>query len=356
MTRQRTKKQRYRSRKYRKKFIARIINLVFKENIQFYTTNLRDYLRLDATLEKETLDLLDKNVQLGLITTEEKDLYLAFWRKVRELGQKFSDKTLEERIEEVVNEFVERGLKKEKLEEIIDLVYDQLERKRVFHKTEEWATLIDYLKVKAFAVLKIPVIQVFEYPIFPILEFSYIVYPIPTRVFSIKPLVSISLLPIPVYTVKKIIPLNLMNIIGLTLISYWYIPPYFTKFLRPMTRLIFDYDVIAYNFRRFILGFTTNISVEYYMFPTFFTLLQPSFNVSTTVSYILTVLPIRTIIIKPIAKTELYAIPEPKTLQTYERAITTEAIMLHTVITRVRNELPIRFKVNTSLSHQVEQR
>jgi hypothetical protein len=182
MTRQRTKKAYRRSRKFKKKFTSREVNLAFKENIVWYVPHLRDYLRLDNLLEKETLDLLDKNVKLGLIKEGEKDLYLAFWRKIRQLGQRFSDKTLEERIEEVLEEFITRGLVKEKLEEIIDLVKDQLERKKVFEKTEEWATLIDYLKLKAIAFVIVP--SVFEKELVPIIDFKLITSVIPPPKFS----------------------------------------------------------------------------------------------------------------------------------------------------------------------------
>ena len=267
MTRIRTKKSRYRTRKYRKKLIARIINLIFKENVKFYSVNLRDYLRLDNLLEKETLDLLEKNIQLGLIKEEEKDLYLAFWRKVLSLAQDFTNKTLEERVEETLNEFVNRGLKEEKLKEIIELVEDQLSRKKIFEKTKEWATIQDYLKVKALAYV-LPLIK-FETEILPIrpLEFIFKILVLAYRVFNLLAKTKLEFYKYVLALQTRRFDINLVDKINVNLLYEIERLLEFTFWLRPKTILIFDYDVIAITFRRFSLITTLDYEFLYTILP-----------------------------------------------------------------------------------------
>ncbi len=202
MTRRKRKKATVRTKRFKKKFSPREVNLIFKENVQFYSVNLKDYLRLDNILENETLALLNENVQRGIITEEEKDLYLAFWRKIRELGQDFSDKTLLERVEEVKNEFVLRGLKEEKLNELIDLALEQVSRKKLFEKWKEYSLLIDYLKLKAFATVEPRFIRPFE--VKPIYQFALLLPLEFIKMFKVKPIRQAKLLlPKPPITQKQ---------------------------------------------------------------------------------------------------------------------------------------------------------
>jgi len=192
MTRRKRRKATLRTKKFKKKFLPREVNLIFKENVGFYSINLRDYLRLDNILENETLKLLDENVERGIIKEDEKDLYLAFWRKVRELGQDFTGKTLLERVEEVRNEFISRGLKEEKLNELIDLALEQVARKKLFEKWREYSLLIDYLKLKAFATMEPRFIKPFQ--IKPIYQFALLLPLEFIKMFKVKPIKQINLL------------------------------------------------------------------------------------------------------------------------------------------------------------------
>ena len=182
--RRRRKKVSVRVKRFKAKTQPKDTFVFFKENIKFWVPNLENYLRLDAMLEKETLDLLDKNVKKGLITEDQKPIYLAFWRKIRELGQDYSGKTLQQVWDETLNEFVTRGLNETKLKEIIELVKDQLPRKKFFEQTQEWATLIDWLKVKAIAFVIVP--SLFEKQLVPIIDFKLITSVIPPPKFDME--------------------------------------------------------------------------------------------------------------------------------------------------------------------------
>jgi hypothetical protein len=241
MTRRRTKLAKHRVRKYKKKVIPRITNIIFKENVNWFKANLENYLRLDAYLEQETLKLLEENVKQGLIQESEKDLYLAFWRKIREYGQHFSGQTLEKKIQEAFNEFKDRGLKEEKLKEIIELVKDQLPRKKLKEKLQEWAVLYDYLKFKVFAYVFKPQERGFISYIQAIPTFNYRVIPIPIRVFTIRPQLSLLLYKIALPYAKVQFSYDLRQVLSYNFIYSVYIPPEFRKFLYVRTRFIFYY-------------------------------------------------------------------------------------------------------------------
>lgn len=311
MTRVRTKKARLRVRKYRRKFRPRVVNLVFKENVAWQSINLRDYLRLDNLLEKETLDLLEKNVKLGLITEEQKDLYLAFWRKALSEAQRYSSLTLEKDLEELVNEFETRGLLKSKLLEIVELVKDQLPRKEFFHVTKEWAVLQDWLKFKAMAYVT-PLTK-FELDVLPFhaLEFYYRVVPLAYRVFSLTPKARLQLIKYVLPLTTRLFSLDLRNKITLELlyeISRYYT---FTFTLRPKYRLIYDYEVLVSHFRRFQLTPT----VSYQFFYDILALTTRVFTISDfyTISliYSVTPLPLRIFTFQKFYKLSLiyYTIP-----------------------------------------------
>jgi hypothetical protein len=353
MTRIRTKKAYRRTKKYKKKLITRIINLIFKENVQFYSVDLRDYLRLDNLLERETLDLLNKNVQLGLIKPEEKDLYLAFWREVRELGQRFTDKTLESRIEEKLNEFITRGLKEEKLEEIIDLVKDQLPRKKIFERTKEWSTIVDYLKVKAFSTIVPITKQLIELLPTPTIKFIYSISPIPTRLIKllpkIRPQLSYSILPI----FFRIIELNLVDKVSLQFSYSKIIPLEFRKFLYPKTILNFDYEVISPLFQRFTN--TINVGYEYtYTINAITTryLIIERF-LKTVFSYWVSALPTRYIQIKPSILLNFIERVYPSPQKITEITVTTKLTYSYGTYPNPQSTNTLNVKVGTQFSYNI---
>jgi hypothetical protein len=298
MTRIRTKKSRYRTKKYKKKLIARIINLIFKENVRFYSPNLKDYLRLDNILEKETLNLLDRNVQLGLIKPEDKDLYLAFWREIRQLGQKFSNKTLEDRIEEKLVEFIDRGLVEDKLLEIIDLVKDQLPRKRIFEKTQEWATLIDWLKFKALAYIT-PLTK-FDLSILPFtsLRFNYQVIPSAYRVINLRPVGVFSFQQLITPSTTRQFNINLINKIRPELLYEITRSYIFTFWLRPKYIVLFDYDLTATTFKRFSLIPTVNYQFSYSILPSAYRTIEIKRFLDYQLSWTIAPIPYRVLEIK----------------------------------------------------------
>lgn len=172
MTKRKRRKIRFKIAKFRKKLRPREVNLLFKENVSWQSLNLKEYLRVDNILENETLALLEDNVKKGIIKTEDKDLYLAFWREVREKCLLFSEDTLEKEINNLVYEYELRGLKKEKLIELVELAIEQSKRIKLFEKEKQFQYLIDYLKFKVFLIfpnmfnLQLPVSCIFIPPEF----------------------------------------------------------------------------------------------------------------------------------------------------------------------------------------------
>ena len=299
MTKRKKKAVIRRAKKYKKKVLPRVVNLIFKENLPFYSIDLRDYLRLDSYLEKETLNLLEQNIRLGIIKTEEKDLYLAFWRKIRELGQKFTGETLQERIKETINEFIERGLNEQKLKEIVELVKEQLPRKRLFERLKEWAVIQDYLKIKAIAYIT-PVIK-FDIPILPLdrLIFDYEIRPLAERVFNVRPKTLVNLFFAGIIPYTKLFSLDLRNKINLNFLYNIERFLEFTFWLRPKTILFFDYDISATTFNKFSLTTTVSYELIYQtiaLLPTFYTLRPKTI---LQFSYFVFVVPFRTISLRP---------------------------------------------------------
>lgn len=149
MTRIRYKKRAYRSKKYRKKNIPRLTNLRFKELIEWQIPqiNLEKYLRKDNIVETQVMRLLE---QKG-ISGELMKLYLACYRDLLEIYRKFKDNTREKELEIAISRWIERGLDKE----IINIIIDELDYKSqgwfLFDTYEEYALMLDYLRLKAFA-------------------------------------------------------------------------------------------------------------------------------------------------------------------------------------------------------------
>jgi hypothetical protein len=149
MARIRYKKRGYRSKKYRKKNIPRITNLRFKEFIEWQIPqiNLERYLRKDNIVETQVMKLLE---QKG-ISGELMKLYLACYRDLLQIYRNFKDKTRENELKIAISRWIERGLDKE----IIDIIKEELDYKSqgwfLFDTYEEYALMIDYLRLKAFA-------------------------------------------------------------------------------------------------------------------------------------------------------------------------------------------------------------
>lgn len=347
MTKRKTKKVRFRIRKYRRKLRPREINLAFKENVEFYSANLKDYLRLDNLLEKEALELLEENVKAGIIPKEQKDLYLAFWRKVREEGQKYSSLTLENSIEELINEFVTRGLVKEKLLEIVELVKDQLPRKKLFEQLKEWAVLQDYLKLKVIAYIIPPYGTIFE--LIPItgLEFRYGIFVLTTRVIPVKPK---TLLEFKNYIITILPTLFNINLVNKTRLHFLYEITRLLTFrfsLYPKTKVFFDYDLLVPYFRKFQIKPYVYLDFTYYTLAPITQLFTINVYNRLSFSCIVSPLPTRTFKIEKFYKVSfIYYVPPPYLLK-YE--ITPLPRLVFSVETPPKNTNLVELKPKVSL-------
>jgi uncharacterized protein with von Willebrand factor type A (vWA) domain len=112
------------------------------------------------------------------ISGELMKLYLACYRDLLEIYRKFNDKTRENELEIAISKWIERGLDKE----IIDVIIEELNYKSqgwfLFDTYEEYALMIDYLRLKAFANITEPI----TYKDFII---AYVVLPIEQK-FMVK--------------------------------------------------------------------------------------------------------------------------------------------------------------------------
>jgi len=154
MTRQRTKKSRYRTKKYRKKYIPREVNIRFKEALEWQIpqVNLGTYLRLDNIVEDQVTKLL----LVKGITNNELKLYLACYRDLLEVFRKFKNQTLENELSIQIEKWLTRGLDKE----IIDIIVDELRYKSqgwyLYDQYQEFSLMLDYLRVKVFGTVEYP--------------------------------------------------------------------------------------------------------------------------------------------------------------------------------------------------------
>jgi hypothetical protein len=155
MARIRYKTRRYRGKKYRKKNNPRLTNLRFKELIEWQIPqiNLERYLRKDNIVETQVMKLLEEKG----ISGELMKLYLACYRDLLEIYRKFEDKTREKELEIAISRWIERGLDKK----IIDVIVEELNYKSqgwfLFDTYEEYALMLDYLRLKAFADISEPI-------------------------------------------------------------------------------------------------------------------------------------------------------------------------------------------------------
>jgi hypothetical protein len=154
MTRRRTKLAKHRVRKYKKKVIPRITNILFKEAIEFKIpqVHLEDYLRKDNIVETQVMTLLENKG----ISGELMKLYLACYRDLLEIYRKFTSNTRKKELEIAISRWLNRGLDKE----IIDLILEELEYKSqgwaLTDQFKEYSLMIDYLRVKSFAIISEP--------------------------------------------------------------------------------------------------------------------------------------------------------------------------------------------------------
>jgi hypothetical protein len=155
MTRRRTKLAKYRVRKYKRKVKPRITNILFKEALEFKIpqVHLEDYLRRDNIVETQVMTLLE---QKG-ISGELMKLYLACYRDLLEIYRKFTSNTRKKELEIAITRWLERGLDKE----IIDLIVEELDYKSqgwfLVDQFKEYSLMIDYLRVKSFAIISEPI-------------------------------------------------------------------------------------------------------------------------------------------------------------------------------------------------------
>jgi hypothetical protein len=196
-----------RSKRYKIKVDPRTISLRFKERI--------DPMALDLSLWLVILDELEKRVtnlcRAQGIPTQELTNYFAYAKKQFKHLNRFEALTRWIKIQEALAEFVIRGIRETKGKEIIPLLEQLLEDKRVFFETGEIQLIKDYLRFlfKAYVIMPVP----FYYEIKPMILalLSTATRPLALRTFGLRPKTSLSASEAILPLTSKNFPLSLVN-------------------------------------------------------------------------------------------------------------------------------------------------
>jgi len=149
------RKRRKRIKKFKLKTGPREINLRFKGLIdwQIPNINLEKYLRLDNIVETQVMRIL---LNHGIEGELEK-LYLACYRDLLERFRKFSGKTLETELQIAIDRWVERGLDRNIINEIVEELEYKSQGWKLYEDYNEFALMLDYLRLKVFGTITEPI-------------------------------------------------------------------------------------------------------------------------------------------------------------------------------------------------------
>jgi len=246
-----------RSKRYKIKVDPRTISLRFKERI--------DPMALDLSLWLVILDELEKRVtnlcRAQGIPTQELTNYFAYAKKQFKHLNRFEALTRWIKIQEALAEFVIRGIRETKGKEIIPLLEQLLEDKRVFFETGEIQLIKDYLRFlfKAYVIMPVP----FYYEIKPMILalLSTATRPLALRTFGLRPKTSLSVSEAVLPLTWKTFPLSLVNKISSELFYALTILYKRAFALHPMANTFLDYRISTYNYFESLLK--QKVSMEF---------------------------------------------------------------------------------------------
>lgn len=244
-----------RAKRQRIKLDPRTISLRFKEKIEPMALDLSMWLVVLDELEKRVMNLC----QAQGIPTQELVNYFAYSKKQFKTLNRFEALTRWIKIQETLAEFIIRGIRETKGREIIPLLEQLLEDKKVFFETGEIQLIHDYLRFmfKAFVIMPIPFYCELKPRSFVI--FSTTTRPLTSRTFGLKPRASISISEYTLPLTSRIFSLSLVNKISSELF-YSLITIYKRIFaLHPAASIMFDYRISTYNY------FETSIQPKIYL-------------------------------------------------------------------------------------------
>lgn len=235
MPRKRGKARRSSKRRRIKKYILKTkpkpTNIAFKERLDWMTLDLKLWLVVLDELEKRVLKLC----QAQGIPAQQIKNYFAYAKKQFKTLNRFTALTLWHEIQQKVAEFVLRGLKKEKMHEINEVLEQLLQDKKIYFATQQPQLIDDYLRFKMLAYVITALPTWYTLQLRTALQFTKIVSPTAERLFFIKPKTSLEF--------SKYI-------------QYYY---YKTFSLHPATPLMFYTYVSTYRYSEYTLKTTYSL-------------------------------------------------------------------------------------------------
>ncbi|MEM5766667.1 MAG: hypothetical protein QW423_03480 [Candidatus Aenigmatarchaeota archaeon] len=233
-----------RAKRQRIKLDPRTISLRFKEKIEPMALDLSMWLVVLDELEKRVMNLC----QAQGIPTQELVNYFAYSKKQFKTLNRFEALTRWIKIQETLAEFIIRGIRETKGKEIIPLLEQLLEDKRLFFDTGEIQLIHDYLRFmfKAYVIIPIPFYCELRPRNFVI--FSTATRPLTSRTLSLKPRASVSVGEYTLPLTSRSFQLNLVNKIS-SEVLYLLTTIYKRVFdLHPITALMLDYRISSYKY------------------------------------------------------------------------------------------------------------
>jgi len=171
-------RKRRRIKRRKLKWDPNLLTLYFKENIDPFALSLREWLLLLDDLEKFVIHLCKLQ---GIPDKDIRD-YIAYAKKQFKNLNKFTALTLLRELRIKIIEYLLRGLKDYKLQEIAYHVGQTLEAKKFLDTFKEYELLTDYLRVKFF--LTIPRTFIIDYRHILISEFILTLIPPILRIYT----------------------------------------------------------------------------------------------------------------------------------------------------------------------------
>jgi len=171
-------RRRRRIKRRKLKWDPNLLTLYFKENLDPWALSLREWLLLLDDLERFVIHLC----KLQGIPSEQIRDYIAYAKKQFKNLNKFTALTLLRELRIKIIEYLLRGLKDYKLQEIAYHVGQTLEAKKFLDTFKEYELLTDYLRVKFF--ITIPRTFTIDYRHILISEFIYTIIPPVLRIYA----------------------------------------------------------------------------------------------------------------------------------------------------------------------------
>lgn len=290
--------KRRRIKRYSKKVSSVVTTLAFKQRLDPMALDLKYWLIILDELEKRVTQIC---LAQGIPTTD-LPKYFAYAKEQFKHLDRFSALSLWFKLQETLAEYVVRGIKETKAMEILGILEQLIQDKRIFFKTGQPQLIDDYLRFKMFAYVISPIPFLSELkPIKPLL-FSHQIRPLAYRTFGLRPYIITSLIKYVLPTSLREFSLDLRNKITTQLL--YELTIYYSRIfsLHPATAIKFLAYVSAYQY--FETELKPKVSLEFYQYltPLTYRLIQIERFLNLFLTTQVTPLPLRIFSIRPITR------------------------------------------------------